>query len=132
MNIGLRIKELRNQLGLTQAEFAKKANISRTYLSDIENNRYNPSIDTLENIAKHLEVPLSEFFNENATGFSDKEFLLVPEEFTNAEEARAYVDKHQIFGSEGFDPDRLDDEEILEFANALLEQMKMVSYKYKK
>lgn len=27
---------------------------------------------------------------------------------------------------------KLDDDEILEFANALLEQMKMVSYKYKK
>ncbi|QUH21462.1 helix-turn-helix domain-containing protein [Alkaliphilus sp. B6464] len=63
MNIGLRVKELRKQLGLTQAEFAKKANISRTYLSDVENNRYNPSIDTLQNIANHLEVPLSDFFD---------------------------------------------------------------------
>ena len=42
------------------------------------------------------------------------------------------MNKHQIFGSGGFDSDKLDDDEILEFANALLEQMKMVSYKYKK
>ncbi|HLS53761.1 MAG TPA: hypothetical protein VK031_07295, partial [Tissierellaceae bacterium] len=57
---------------------------------------------------------------------------LFPEEFTDPKEARAYVNKHQIFGSGGFDADKLDDEEILEFANALLEQMKMVSYKYRK
>ncbi len=65
MNVGTRIKKLRKEMNLTQAEFAKKANISRTYLSDIENNRYNPSIDTLQNIANHLGVSLEEFFSES-------------------------------------------------------------------
>lgn len=73
-----------------------------------------------------------ELYNENVKQNIKKDPYLIPEEFTNADEARAYVGKHQIFGSGGFDADRLDDDEILEFANALLEQMKMVSYKYKK
>ena len=57
---------------------------------------------------------------------------MVPEEFTNPEEARSYINKHKIFASEGFDVKKLSDDDVLEFANALLEQMKMVSYKYKK
>ncbi|MBU5311867.1 helix-turn-helix transcriptional regulator [Tissierella carlieri] len=70
--------------------------------------------------------------NKNIKLNDKEEQDIVPEEFTNPDEARAYVNKHQIFGSGGFDADKLDDNEILEFANALLEQMKMVSYKYKK
>lgn len=57
---------------------------------------------------------------------------VIPEEFTDPSQARSYINKHQIFGSNGFNPDKLDDYEILEFANELLKQMKMVSYKYKK
>lgn len=56
----------------------------------------------------------------------------IPKEFTNPDEARAYIDKHQIFGSDGFNADNLNNDEILQFANELLRQMEMVSYKYRK
>ena len=72
------------------------------------------------------------YINKIIKSNNKEEQDIVPEQFTVPDEARAYVNKHQIFGSGGFDADRLDDDEILEFANALLEQMKMVSYKYKK
>lgn len=58
MSIGNNIKSIRKEKNYTQNELAKRANISRTYLSDVENDRYNPSIDTLTDIAKALEVEI--------------------------------------------------------------------------
>lgn len=52
--IGQRIKMIRNNLKLTQAETAKRAKISRTYFADVERGRYNPSLETLNNIAAAL------------------------------------------------------------------------------
>lgn len=69
---------------------------------------------------------------KNTNPNDNKEQDIIPEEFINADEARKYVNKHQIFGSGEFDADKLDNGEILEFANELLSQKKMVSYKYKK
>lgn len=54
MKIGDIIKKYRNKNNLTQKELAAKANMSRSYLADIENNRYNPSLDILESIATAL------------------------------------------------------------------------------
>lgn len=59
MNIGNRIKEYRNMQGLTQLELANKSNISRSYLADVEKNRYNASVETLQKIATALGISLS-------------------------------------------------------------------------
>lgn len=62
--IGLRIKELRTSLGLSQEKLALKAEIDRTYLAGVEQGRRNPSIKSLEKIIKALEVNFSEFFKD--------------------------------------------------------------------
>jgi transcriptional regulator with XRE-family HTH domain len=48
---------LRRKKGFSQQELADKANISRTYLSQIESGGCNPTIELLENIGKELCVP---------------------------------------------------------------------------
>lgn len=65
MNLGNKIKSLRKDLKLTQTDLAKKANISRSYLADIENNRYNASLDTLKNISNALNISLSDLLNNH-------------------------------------------------------------------
>lgn len=65
MNIGEKIKNLRNLNKLTQVELAKKSNISRSYLADIEKDRYNASLDTLKSIANALDVSINAFFDKN-------------------------------------------------------------------
>jgi transcriptional regulator with XRE-family HTH domain len=65
VSIGKRIKNLRKLNKLTQVELAKKANISRSYLADIENDRYNASVDTLKAIANNLNVNLSDILEES-------------------------------------------------------------------
>lgn len=67
MSIGQKIKNIRKSNKLTQVELAKKANISRSYLADIENDRYNASVDTLKSIANSLDVKLSELIEETSS-----------------------------------------------------------------
>jgi len=59
MNIGSKIKEYRNEQGLTQKDLATKADISRSYLGDVEKNRYNASVETLQKIASALGIPVT-------------------------------------------------------------------------
>lgn len=51
-----KLKELRQQNGLTQRKLAEMAGISNAYLSMIETGRINPSLKTLFNFVKLLEV----------------------------------------------------------------------------
>lgn len=60
MNVGERIKELRIKHGLTQKQLAEKAEISNSYLCDIEVGRTNPSLKTLEKICKAFKIDLKE------------------------------------------------------------------------
>lgn len=54
--IGDKIKNIRNQKGLTQKQFAKKLKVSQQLISRIESGRENISIITLKNIAKALNL----------------------------------------------------------------------------
>lgn len=58
MSIGENIRLNRDKVGMTQDELAEKAGISRNYISDLENNRYIPSVKTLSKIAKVLNMNL--------------------------------------------------------------------------
>lgn len=61
--IGQRIKELRKGLELSQESLAYKAEVDRTYVTDVENGRRNVSVKILERLVKALEVSFAEFFN---------------------------------------------------------------------
>jgi transcriptional regulator with XRE-family HTH domain len=63
LKIGQRIKELRKELEISQEALAYKAEVDRTYVTDVENGRRNVSVEILERIIKALEVSISEFFN---------------------------------------------------------------------
>jgi transcriptional regulator with XRE-family HTH domain len=60
--LGKNIKLFRFHRELSQADLANKANISITFLSDIERGNKWPYPDTLTNIAKALNVPAYELF----------------------------------------------------------------------
>lgn len=64
--IGLRIKEYRTNLKLTQEALAFKAEIDKTYVNEVENGKRNISVVNLEKIISALEVSIREFFNEDA------------------------------------------------------------------
>jgi transcriptional regulator with XRE-family HTH domain len=51
-----RLRQLRDDRGLSQRALAKKAGISREYLARLETGRQDPTLSTLEKIAKALKV----------------------------------------------------------------------------
>lgn len=61
--VGLRIKELRGKLGISQEELAARANLDRTYITSVERGKRNISIGTLEKIVVQLNCSMHDFFN---------------------------------------------------------------------
>ena len=51
-----RLKALRDRKGLTQVQLAEKSGVSRTYLARLESGRQDPTLSTLEKLAKALGV----------------------------------------------------------------------------
>lgn len=78
MNLGKKIKEMRNQLSLTQEELADRCELTKGYISQLENNLNSPSIATLTDILAALGSNLAEFFQEEREEkvvFSKNEFI---------------------------------------------------------
>ncbi len=63
IKIGQRIKELRNQRGISQEKFALSIEMDRTYLASVEAGKRNISITNLYKIATGLNISLSELFS---------------------------------------------------------------------
>jgi len=64
INIGKRVAELRKLTeGLSQEKLAHKAEIDRTYMTDIELGKRKVSVEILEKIVKALDTDLTTFFN---------------------------------------------------------------------
>ena len=59
---GFRVKKMREAAGLTQEALAEKAELDRTYLSDIERGMRNPGIRNVLRLVEAMGIPLSEFF----------------------------------------------------------------------
>lgn len=57
MNIGIAIKRIRTEKGISQSDFAQKIGLSQTSLSLIENGVKRPSAKNLAKICESLEVP---------------------------------------------------------------------------
>jgi transcriptional regulator with XRE-family HTH domain len=107
MSIGKRIKDLRKLNKLTQVELAKKSNISRSYLADIENDRYNASVDTLKAIANSLNVNLIDILEEttvtNESNLNDKDnksinrdLKILMDEFKDGTDGSAYYNGQEL------------------------------------
>lgn len=61
--VGQRIVELRSKKGWSQSDLARACNKDRQALEKLENGKVNPTIYSLLEIAKALEVPLKELIN---------------------------------------------------------------------
>lgn len=55
-----RLRELRRSRGMTQAELARRAEVSVTHLSELENAEIAPGIDLVDRLARALGAALAE------------------------------------------------------------------------
>lgn len=62
LKVGQRIKQLRKELDLSQEALGLKADVDRTYVTDVENGRRNVSLEILERLIKALDSSPAEFF----------------------------------------------------------------------
>lgn len=65
--LGRRIRQLRMQRGLTQAELAEKLNVSFQQIQKYERGRTSISLMRLQAIARALSVPTSDFLREEGS-----------------------------------------------------------------
>jgi transcriptional regulator with XRE-family HTH domain len=62
MIIADRIRSLRESKKLSQGDIEKRTGLLRCYISRVENGHTVPALDTIEKIARALEVPLYQLF----------------------------------------------------------------------
>ena len=62
MVIGNRLKELRESKQMSQGDIEKRTGLLRCYISRVENGHTVPAIETLEKMARALEVPMYRLF----------------------------------------------------------------------
>jgi transcriptional regulator with XRE-family HTH domain len=63
--IGQKVKALSEQKNMSQGDIEKRTGLLRCYVSRVENGHTVPSIDTLERLARALEIPMYRFFTDD-------------------------------------------------------------------
>lgn len=65
--VGRNLRRLRLDRGLSQEQLAHDADITSSYLSQIESGKRNPTVTLLQELATALRTPIVEFFADNKT-----------------------------------------------------------------
>ena len=60
--LGMRIRYLRKQKGMSQEDLALESGVNKNYLSDLERGERNPTVLVMEKIATALGIDLSTLF----------------------------------------------------------------------
>lgn len=84
--IGERLQAVRKQYGLSQRELARRAEVTNSTLSMIEQGKVSPSVSSLEKILSAIPMSLQEFFSDNLEilppVFRRADFVLVQKDGT--------------------------------------------------
>ena len=62
MIIGDRLRDMREQKKLSQGDIEKRTGLLRCYISRVENGHTVPAIETLEKLARAMEIPMYQLF----------------------------------------------------------------------
>src|ERR1700691_6220131 len=65
MKIGTTIRSYRLQKNMSQGDIEKRTGLLRCYLSRVENGHTVPSVDTLERLARALQIPVYRIFTDD-------------------------------------------------------------------
>ena len=130
MTIGERIKKIRKEKGLSVEYIASKLGVSKTTIYRYEDSSIEKiPLRIFDKLCNVLDVSASELMG-NTVNYDDKPSL--PKQFDNAQDAMEFIIKTPTLAAfGGYDPSTMSDETIVAFANEILGQLKLVSYKYK-
>lgn len=82
MVLGNKIRELRSLRGLTQEELANRCELTKGYISQLENDLTEPAISTLEDILRALGTNFKEFFSD----FTDEQIIFKKDDYFEKED----------------------------------------------
>jgi CheY-like chemotaxis protein len=97
--LGAAIKAERSALGISQEELAYRAGLHRTYVSDLERGARNPSLESVEKLARALDLSVPRLFERTTPGDQTRqlvEILLVEDNPRDVEFARHAFEKARI------------------------------------
>ncbi len=60
--LGSNLKTIRTSKNITQSELAELLDVDKSFVSNIENGKNNPTLSTITSLAKALKVPVDELF----------------------------------------------------------------------
>ena len=87
MEIGKKLRKYRVQNNLTLEELASRTELTKGFLSQIENDLTSPSISTLGDIVEALGMDLSSFFKED----KDEQIVFTDEDYFVDEKSHAKI-----------------------------------------
>ncbi|MBU3174422.1 helix-turn-helix domain-containing protein [Clostridium estertheticum] len=129
MFIGERLKFLRTQNHMTQKELALLLNLERTSITSIESNRTQPTLKYLENFCDIFDVSIYYFLNREVP-HNKLQFNVVRKIFNDKDDCIKYLAKHEAIND--LNLEKLNDEELIEFANEIQKYIEILSYKYRR
>ena len=130
MTIGERIKKIRKEKKISVDYLAKELGVSKTTIYRYEDSSIEKiPVKIFDRLCVLLGVTPAELMG-NSPVVTDRTEL--PSEFHNAQDAMEFMLKTPTLAAYGgYDPNSMDDQTIVNFANEILQQLKLVSYKYK-
>ncbi len=60
VRFGVAVRMQRDELNISQEDFAERAGLHRTYISDLERGKRNVSLENIEKLAKALDLSMSD------------------------------------------------------------------------
>lgn len=130
MTVGERIKEIRKQKKISVEYLAKELGVSKTTVYRYEDSSIEKiPLQVFDKLCELLDVSAAELMGNVP---KKNEIPELPNQFDNAQDAVEFIIKTPTLAAYGgYDPESMSDETIVEFANEILQQLKLVSYKYK-
>jgi transcriptional regulator with XRE-family HTH domain len=130
MTIGERIKEIRKAKNISVEYIATQLDVSKTTIYRYEDSTIEKiPIKSFDRLCEVLNVTPAELMGNAPAKLEPAE---LPAQFNNAQDAMAFILKTPTLAAYGgYNPESMDDETIIAFANEILQQLKLVSYKYR-
>tara|TARA_B100000508_G_C11463280_1_gene280256 strand:+ start:1878 stop:2084 length:207 start_codon:yes stop_codon:yes gene_type:complete len=60
LQLGKNLKRIRTEKGISQGDIVRTLGVSRSFISNIENGKTNPTLATIAKLAKALDVPIED------------------------------------------------------------------------
>ncbi|MFD0710991.1 helix-turn-helix domain-containing protein [Paenibacillus sp. GCM10027626] len=95
--VGERIRTLRHQRGLSQEKLAFKADITPSYMGQVERGERGATIDTLEKVAVSLDITLEELFRFEDGDTTENDDFSIPQKIAFQLHGRTIAEQEAIY-----------------------------------